>query len=205
MDERMKIWAAPLLCAMVGMGGTAASAQTAGPMRVTQEIETSRVEATAAVLTADFLRDRGYQNEFPHFGWSLSLGANLGPWFAIVGEADGYAANYDVPDTRPGYGARAAVDHVHDLLAGPRVHSRFLHVVWGGEASDFRIFGQVLAGFRVSAAAAGGRAIQPGAGVDFQTKRGLVIRTEIDRCFVSGSGRGLSGRRFVLGLVFGPS
>ena len=39
-------------------------------------------------------------------------------------------------DTRPGYGAHAAVNHVHDLLAGPRIQSRFLHVVWGGEARE---------------------------------------------------------------------
>jgi hypothetical protein len=185
--------------------GTAASAQTAGPMRVNQEIEAPVAEATAAVLMTDFQKDRGMQKEFPDFGWSLSVAANLGSWFAIVGEADGIGNYYDRPSATPGYGMQAAVNHVHDFLAGPRVHSRFLHVVWGRDVSDLRIFGQVLTGIRVSEVAAGGRAIQPGAGVDFHAQRGFTIRVEMDHCFVAGSGRGLSGGRFLVGLVFGPS
>jgi hypothetical protein len=199
----MKIWVAPLLCAMVGMG-TAVSAQTAGPMRVTDEIETPAAEAAAAILFADFRKDRGQQKTFPDFGWSLSVGANLGTWLTILGEADGYANYYDVTDTRPGYGAHSAVNHVYAFLAGPRVHSRFLHVGKTPYANDLRIFGQLLAGARVSEQVSSGRAIQPGAGIDVHTKHGFNVRTEWDYCFVSGSG-GLSGGRWLVGLVFGPS
>jgi hypothetical protein len=193
-----------MLCAMVGMG-TVASAQTAGPMRVTEEIETPAAESTAAILFADFRKDHGEQKTFPDFGWSLSVGANLGTWLTILGEADGYANYYDVPDTRPGYGAHAAVNHVYAFLAGPRVHSRFLHVGRTPYANDLRVFGQLLAGIRVSEVLSGGRAIQPGAGVDVHTKYGFTVRTELDYCFVSGSGRGLSGGRGLVGIVFGPS
>jgi hypothetical protein len=174
-------------------------------MRVTRGIETSPAEAAAAVLVADFQKDRGEQKEFPDFGWSLSVGANLGAWFTIAGEADGYGNYYTHPPATPGYGGYGAINHVHDLLAGPRVHSRFLHVGSGRDASDLRVFGQVLAGIRVSEVVAGGRAIQPGAGVDVHTKRGVTIRIETDHCFVTDSGRGLSGGRWLIGIVFGPS
>jgi hypothetical protein len=200
----MKMWVAPLLWAMVGMG-TVASAQTAGPMRVTEGIETPTAEAAAAVLFADFRKDRGEQKTAPDFGWSLSVGANLGAWLTMLGEADGYANYYDAPDTRPGYGAHAAVNHVYAFLAGPRVHSGFLHVGKTPYANDLRVFGQLLTGIRVSETLSGGRAIQPGAGVDVHTKYGFTVRNELDYCFVSGSGRGLSGGRWLVGLVFGPS
>jgi hypothetical protein len=200
----MKLWAAPLLAALLGTA-TVGSAQTAGPMRVTRGIETAPVEAAAAVLLADFQKDRGEQKEFPDFGWSLSVGANLGAWLAITGEADGYGNYYTHPAAVPGYGGYGAINHVHDLLAGPRVQSRFVHVGSGRDAGDLRIFGQVLAGIRVSEVVTGGRAIQPGAGVDVHTKRGVTIRTETDRSFITASGRGLSGGRWLIGIVFGPS
>jgi hypothetical protein len=199
----MKSWAAPLLCAIIGMRAVA-SAQTAGPMRITQEIETPRGEATVAVLFADFQKDRGKQKTFPDFGWSLSSAASLG-WLAILGEADGYANYYDVPDGRPGYGAHAAVNHVYGFLSGPRVQTRFLHVGKAPSANDLRIFGQALVGVRVSDTAGGGRAIQTGAGVDAHTRHGFTLRNEWDYCFVSGSGRGLSGGRWLVGIVIGPS
>ena len=123
----MKLWVVPLLGAMV-LPGTIASAQTDGPMHVTTEIEVSAVEASAAVMMADFQKDRREQKEFPDFGWSLSLGANLGAWVALVGEVDGYANYYTAPAANPRFGAQGAINHVHDFLAGPRGHSRFTHV-----------------------------------------------------------------------------
>ena len=196
--------AATLVCAFVALASGAA-AQTTGPVRITQGIESSPWEATAAVLFADFRKDHGEQKTFPDFGWSLSVGANVGAWVALVGEADGYANGYDVPDSRPGYGAHAAVNKVYSFLAGPRIHSRFLHVGRAPYANDLRIFGQALAGFRTSQVVKGGRAIQPGAGVDVHTRYGFTVRTELDYCVVSGSGGGLSGGRWLVGLVFGPS
>lgn len=198
----MRTWA--LVAAIVSVG-TGAAAQSVGPIRVTREIETPAAEATAAVMMASFQKDRGQQREFPDGGWSLSAGANLGPWVAIVGEADGYANYYTAPASRPGYGAQEAVNHVHDFLAGPRIQSRFVRVGSGRDGRDVRIFGQVLAGLRVGEVFAGGRAVQPGAGVDVYTPRGLTIRFEADHCFVNGSGRGLSGGRMLIGIVLGPS
>jgi hypothetical protein len=51
----------------------------------------------------------------------------------------------------------------------------------------------------------GGRAIQPGAGVDFFIRSGITIRDQLDYCFVRGAGHGLSGSRVLVGIVFGPS
>jgi hypothetical protein len=182
---------------------SAASAQTGGPMHVSREIDTPRAEVTAAVLFGDFEIDRREQKEFPDIGWSLSINANISARFALVGEVNGYA-NYYTPPT-PRYGAKGLFNQVHDLLAGSRVQSRFFRVGGGRHTADIRVFGQVLGGIRVSEVVPGGRAIQPGAGVDFFIRSGITIRDQLDYCFVRGAGHGLSGSRALVGIVFGPS
>jgi hypothetical protein len=62
----------------------------------------------------------------------------------------------------------------------------------------------VLWGARASDVGNGGRAVQPGGGIDFHTKSGLTVRNEIDYCLVSAARRGVSGGRWIIGVVFGP-
>lgn len=188
----MKVCAA-LLGATLGMAAVA-SAQTAGPMRVTTEIETPPAEVTAGVAMTLFQKDIPAQPEFGSLGVSLSISGNLGPYIGMVANVDRFASSENGVD-----------DSVQDFLAGLRVQSRFFRVGRGRDMRDLRIFAHVLAGIRDSDRLVGGRAIQPGLGVDFHTKQGIALRYEFDHCFVAGPGRGLSGGQFLFGLVFGPS
>jgi hypothetical protein len=187
-----------LLPALLFSAG-AATAQDAAGMQITTSIENARTEAAAGVLFGDIRRDRDQRNEFPDIGLALSVALNIGQNVALVGEAALIGEYWTPPTTRMGQ-----TDRVYTLLAGPRVATSFHHVTSVRDATHFRIFGQVLAGGRASDIGLSGRAIQPGAGVDFYARQGLTFRNSIDYCFVSGAGGGISGGRWLISVVFGP-
>jgi hypothetical protein len=90
-----------------------ASAQTVGPMRVTTAIEAPRLEVAAGIGMTEFQKDVPSNPEFHSFGLSLSGGANLGKYVAVVGEANRFI-NHDHMVSNP----------VRDLLAGVRIQSQ---------------------------------------------------------------------------------
>src|SRR5437016_4018598 len=88
-----------------------------------------------------------------------------------------------------------------EVAAGLRFATNFIHTGAVRDATAFRIFGQLLVGGRASDIGLSGRAIQPGAGVDFYVRNGITIRNSIDYCIVSGPGRGVSGGRWLVSVV----
>jgi hypothetical protein len=135
----------------------------------------------------------------PDFGWAVSAARNITDRFAIAGEIGGFANIWDSwASVRT---THREVNHVHSLMIGPRVATRFLHV-GGRDPLDVRVFGQVLAGAAVSEMIPGGRAVQPGGGVDVATRSGVIIRSEVDYCFARDQVRKISGGRWLFAIVF---
>lgn len=135
--------------------------------------------------------------EFGDYGWSLSAGYSFTDNVAVVGEFAGFENFWLAPHQN-----RDSVNHVHTLMAGPRIASRFLHV-GTRDPNDLRLFVQVLGGLEVSELDSGGLAFRPGGGVDVSTRTGILVRVEIDYLTTSAHGRDMSGCRVLLGLVFG--
>jgi hypothetical protein len=133
---------------------------------------------------------------FPDFGISFAAGLNVTDWFGLVGEISLYNNNWVARDSMN------TVNHLSSYLAGPRLR---VHLTSSSEkwAYDIHVFGQVLAGNVTSQSFPGGRAIQPGAGIDFHSPRGFDIRVQYDHCFLPGQSRDLPGDRILLGVVFG--
>ena len=126
---------------------------------------------------------------FPDFGWAVSVARYVNDWFAITGEVSAFA--YDEFPS-----GRREVNHVHAFMAGPKFHTR-IH----GRQRDVRVFGQVLVGAEVSNVFAGGLAVQPGGGVDFNATRLAAFRLQFDYGVVPRQGGNLSGPRALFGMV----
>ena len=135
----------------------------------------------------------------PDFGWALSGARNFTDRFAIAGEIGGFGNVWD--SWASVHTKHREINHVHSLMAGPRVATRFLHI-GGHDPLDLRVFGQVLAGVAVSEVVPGGRAVQPGGGVDVAMRSGLILRSEMDYCFARDEVRKISGGRWLLAIVF---
>ena len=88
---------------------------------------------------------------------------------------------------------------MYGALASPRFVTRVFHRDGNG-SGGFRVFGQLLAGAQISDLFPGGRAIQPGGGIDIKTNHGFSFRSEWDQTFVRGQ-RAISQSRWLTGIV----
>jgi hypothetical protein len=136
----------------------------------------------------------GTQQTFLDLGWTLSGARAFSRWFSATAEVGMSDNLMSSPTTH-----RSEANVVYTALAGPRFTSRFFHRK-GSSPYDIRVFGQMLAGAQISDLFAGGRAIQPGGGVDIKTTHRFSFRSEWDHTFVRGQ-HAISGSRWLTGIV----
>jgi len=147
------------------------------------------------------------------FGLTVGVAHNVNDRFAIVGDFSKYESEWD-NWTSFGSGRRA-MNQVTSVLVGPRVSTGFFYP-GNGDREPGRFFGQLLVGGEASDIVGLRPALQIGGGVDIimagAGTRGfapapphdITFRMAIDYRVTPGSGRNLTGWRFVFGVVFGP-
>jgi hypothetical protein len=200
----MRPWMAALLCTILAPVQAASAQLTLG-------VDTPRGEISAGFsfngttdvnippLCGKLSLPCTSPKTFPDAGWALSAARNITDQFAVAGEISGFGNVWDSWATV--HANHREINHVHSFMAGPRVATRFLHIS-GRDPLDLRVFGQVLAGAVVTELDAGGRAVQPGGGVDVATRSGLILRSEVDYCFRRDQIRKVSGGRWLVAIVF---
>jgi len=135
----------------------------------------------------------------PDVGLVLGAARNLTETFAVVGETAVYGNVWDSWESVRT--TQREINHVRTLIAGPRVATGFIHAA-GRSPTDFRLFAQALGGVQVSEVEQNGLLMQPGGGVDFNTRSGLLCRVQADyRLTTARSPRPLSGGRIILALI----
>ena len=136
----------------------------------------------------------GTQQTFLDLGWTLSAARALTDRLSVAGEV-GISANLLTSETTH----RKETNRVYSALAGPRFTSHPFHVKSYGPTL-FRVFGHLLVGAQTSDQFPGGRAIQPGGGIDISISHAVSFRSQFDHTFVQGQ-RAISGSRFLTGIV----
>jgi hypothetical protein len=136
----------------------------------------------------------GTQQTILDLGWTLSGARAFNRWLSVTAEV-GISDNLMSSETTH----RSEDNLVYTALAGPRATSRFFHRK-GSSPYDIRLFGQMLAGAQISDLFPGGRAIQPGGGVDIKTNHRFSFRSQWDHTFVRGQ-HAISGSRWLTGIV----
>lgn len=144
-------------------------------------------------------------------GLNLSVSRNLNDRFAIAADLSRFRIEWDHSDS--GGARRRAGAHATSVSAGPRISTGF-HYPGNGDRQPGRFFGQVLVGAETSdvvplrpALLVGGGSdviIPWGDSPDTSHVRSVTFRLAFDYRLTPGTGRNLSGWRFVLGFVFGP-
>jgi hypothetical protein len=180
-------WSVAAMVFLVGMSGSVCTASAQD--RIKGQIG-------AAISWNQFPDNSGPDKHqtFLDLGWTISGARTLTEWLSLTAEVS-VSDNLMPSETTH----RNEGNRVYAALAGPRFTSRVFHR--GGRSPyDFRIFGQLLAGGQISDLFPGGRAIQPGGGIDIKTPRGFSFRSEWDRTFVRGQHE-ISQFRWLTGIV----
>ena len=199
----MRPWIAALLCTSLAPVATASAQLTLGVETPPGEISVglslqAPADANSPPLCGKLSLPCTSPKTVPDLGWALSGARNITDRFAIAGEVGGFGNVWD--SWASVHSNHREINHVHSLMVGPRVATRFFH--FGRDPQDLRVFGQVLAGVAVSELLPGGRAVQPGAGMDFATRSGVIVRWQLDYCFARDQVRKISGGRALLAIVF---
>jgi hypothetical protein len=195
-------WTAALLWMILAPAGVASAQWTQGVETPPGEISVGISLQTPPDVNVRPLCERlslacSSPKTVPDIGWVISGARNFTTSFAIVGEIGTYNNVWDSWETIRSNHREA--NHVHGAMAGPRISTRFLHFADG---TDLRFFGQALAGVQVSDIVPGGRAVRAGAGADFATRSGVMVRQTLDYCFARDQPRRLSGGRWLIAIVF---
>jgi len=167
-----------------------------GPIGVATAQDRVRGQIGAAVTWNQFPDNSGpgSQQTFLDLGWTLSAARSLTDRLSVAGEV-GVSANLLTSEVTH----RQESNNVYSALIGPRFTTPVFHVD-GRSPLDFRVFAQLLGGAQTSDSYPGGRAIQPGVGIDIKTKRGFNFRSEWDHTFVRGQ-PAISQSRWLTGVV----
>jgi hypothetical protein len=190
------------LCAAWLLGASAAAAQEPG-----LTIDRPRVEIAAGFALVDFADVNvrptcielrlpcGTGKTFGDYGGLVSGTVRMSDVVSLVGEAGLYANMW-----QPGDSPYATANQVRAALAGVRLSSPIFQPAHR-DPQRLRLFAQLLYGVETSDAVPGGRALQPGAGVDFTTRYPVRIRVEADYAVVEHRVRDLSAGRILVALV----
>ena len=151
--------------------------------------------------------------KFSGLGLNVSVSRNLSERLAITGEVGRFSSGWDSLGSLREHRREAA--HATSVLVGPRVSTGFFYP-GNGDREPGRFFGQILAGGEASDVAPLRPAFLLGGGADVIIPLGgsrgtgtspvhaLTLRLALDYRLTPGTGRNLSGWRFVSGVVFGP-
>lgn len=149
-------------------------------------------------------------SSFGGFGVNVAVARNLNSHAAVVFDVSTFAARWD--DGPSAQDARGVWLRELSVAGGPRLSTGFVrvgrepgrfftHALVGAEASDVtRLRPVLLVGGGVDGMIGTGRSrgLAPGPTRDF------ALRLELGYRFAPGTGRNLSGLRFVIGCVLGP-
>lgn len=133
-------------------------------------------------------------------GWAVVGSRNFTEHVGVTGEVGLFHNLWDSAQSI--HTSHREDNVVHFVMIGPRVSSAF-QSSGGRSRSEARFFGQCLIGLAGGDVVIGGRALQPGAGLDVRLPSSVIIRIQLDYTFVPSSGRSISGSRALFALVFG--